>query len=200
MIVLDVEQRSAAWHAARAGIPTASNFKRIVTAAGNPSSASARYLDELLREWCGETARTTPRNEWMQRGIDLEPAARALYERETGAGVAEVGLVYGDERRLTAASPDGLVGADGLLEIKCPKPSMHAKYRRARDMPAAYLPQVQGQLWVTGRRWCDFFSYDPDAAPLLIRVARDEVYIARLRAAVEDFLAELLRRRALTPR
>ncbi len=199
MIVLNVEQGSEAWLRARLGIPTASNFKRIITPSGTLSGSALRYMDDLVAEWqTGQPgAGCAPEtSEWMRRGIELEPEARCCYAAQTGAAVAQVGLVYRDDKRLIAASPDGLVGAEGLLEIKCPKPVTHETYLRAGNLPPRYAPQVQGQLWVTGRQWCDFFSYDPDAArQFLIRVWRDEPYIEKLCAALEGFVAGLLERR-----
>lgn len=188
---LDVEQGSDAWFEARRGIPTASNFKRILTAGGRRSDSAPQYLRELLREY--HNGRAPPEvNQWMARGIELEPQARAVYESITDTAVAQTGLVYLDHARMVAASPDGLIGAHGLLEIKCPMLDTHLGYLESERVPAAHVPQVQGQLWVTGRRWCDFFSYHPDCEPRLIRVARDEEYIAKLRDAVQLFVKALL--------
>ena len=192
MVVLNIAQGSQAWQCARLGIPTASNFKRIITAAGTRSNAAWRYMHELVDEWQSGERCAIGQSEWMRRGLEMEPQARACYASQTGATVAQVGLVYRDRRRLIAASPDGLVGDDGLLEIKCPKPSNQAAYLRARKVPREYVPQVQGQLWVTGRKWCDFFSYHPGYKALLLRIYRDEDYIAKLSAAVEDFVAAML--------
>ncbi len=198
MVVLNVDQGSDAWLRARLGIPTASNFKRILTATGRLSTSSAQYMDELLAEWRTGAARRVEPSQWMQRGIEMEPEARACYASLTDASVTQVGLVYGDARKLIAASPDGMVGAQGLLEIKCPMPATHTAYLRAGELPPAYIPQVQGQLWVTKRKWCDFFSYHPGFAEheqLLVRVVRDEHYIEKLGAAVERFVFTLLQRR-----
>lgn len=193
---LDVEQGSEAWFEARRGIPTASNFKRILTAGGRRSDSAPQYLRELVYEY--HNGRAPPEaNQWMARGIELEPEARAVYAEMTGAAVAQTGLVYLDDARMVAASPDGLIGAHGLLEIKCPMLDTHLGYLESARVPAAHVPQVQGQLWVTGRRWCDFFSYHPAHAPLMIRVARDEAYIDKLRAAVLMFVDALLAARRL---
>ena len=196
MVVLTIDQGSEAWRRARLGIPTASNFKRILTASGALSTSSALYRDELLAEWRAGVARVSDTSQWMRRGIEMEPEARLCYASRTGTAVTQVGLVYRDERRLIAASPDGLAGAHGLLEIKCPKAETHEAYLRTGELPSAYIPQVQGQLWVTRRKWCDFFSYHPDfAEQLLVRVTRDEPYIEKLCAAVEGFVSTLLQRR-----
>ena len=196
MLILKVEQGSEAWRRARLGIPTASNFKRILTASGTLSTSSVSYRDELLAEWRTGAARLDEANQWMRRGIEMEPEARACYTSQTGSAVTQIGLAYSDARKLIAASPDGLVGADGLLEIKCPMPATHEAYLRSGELPSTYIPQVQGQLWVTRRKWCDFFSYHPDfAEQVLVRVARDEPYIKKLCAAVEGFVLTLLQKR-----
>lgn len=196
MLVLKIEQGSEAWARARLGIPTASNFKRIITAAGAPSGSAAQYTRALVAEWQTGERREVKSSEWMRRGIEMEPEARSFYASQTGTAVAQVGLVYRDETRLIAASPDGLVGEDGLLEIKCPKPTTHEAYLRTGKIPPAYIPQVQGQLWVTNRKWCDFFSYHPDFThQLLVRVQRDERYIKKLCRAVEDFVSAMLEKR-----
>ena len=191
-IMLDVTQGSEEWLTARRGIPTASNFKRIITASGKLSGSARQYLEELADEYRNGKALDTQSSEPMRRGIELEPEARSVYESQTGVAVAQIGLVYLNQHRMVAASPDGLVGGEGLLEIKCPMDNTHNGYLRAGRMPSTYIPQVQGQLWVTARRWCDFFSYHPGCAPLLIRVYRDEPYIAKLRTAVTDFVTDLL--------
>ncbi len=201
MIVLDVQQGSAQWRAARMGIPTASNFKRILTASGKLSNASAGYMDELLYEWRIGKIPMIEKTGWMRRGIELEPEARLYYASTTGAEVAQVGLVYRDQRQLIAASPDGLVGENGLLEIKCPKLSTHMAYLRDGKVPPAYIPQMQGQMWVTNREWCDFFSYHPDIlgpdvpGQFLVRIDRDEAYIQKLGAAVDDFVSTMMDKR-----
>ncbi len=195
MIVLDVAQGGEAWLRARCGVATASNFKNILTAAGAPSMSARRYMDALLAERREPFAmRAQPKSKWMQRGIELEPQARDEYSRLTGHAVAQVGLVYLDSRKQIAASPDGLIGDDGVLEIKCPAPPAHTDAVARATMPNAHIAQVQGLLWVTGRRWCDFFSYHPEYAPLCVRVWRDEAYIATLGDAVERFIFDLQRR------
>ena len=196
MITLAVEQGSEAWIQARLGIPTASNFRRIITASGVLSRSSVGYMNELLTEWQSGTRQVIYTSKWMQRGIEMEAEARSSYALRTNTKVAQVGLVYRDKNRLIAASPDGLVNQDGLLEIKCPQPARHETYLYHGKVPTIYIPQVQGQLWVTKRKWCDFFSYHPDFAnQLLVRVTRDECYIDKLRLAVESFVSSMLKKR-----
>ena len=146
MITLAVEQGSEAWIQARLGIPTASNFRRIITASGVLSRSSVGYMNELLAEWQSGTRQVIYTSKWMQRGIEMEAEARSSYALRTNTKVAQVGLVYRDKNRLIAASPDGLVNQDGLLEIKCPQPAKHETYLYHGKVPTIYIPQVQGQL------------------------------------------------------
>ena len=131
----------------------------------------------------------------MQRGIELEPEARALFELITELGVKEVGLCYYDERRDRSCSPDGLVETgmtlmDGL-EIKCPELQTHVEYLIAKKLPTKYIQQVQGSLYITGLERWNFFSYYPGMKPLHIVVERDEIFIAKLSKALDDFVVEL---------
>lgn len=189
MIILDVEQGSEAWFQARAGVPTASAFKRILTGTGKPTSASVRdtYMYELIAEWMGAQVESF-QSEWMARGTELEPQARAYYEFMVDADVVEVGTVFKDARREYSCSPDGLVDDDGGLEIKCPKASTHIKYLLGGKLPTEYVPQVQGSMLVTGRKWWDFLSFHPDLDPFLIRVERDEDYISALETELTKFI------------
>ena len=197
-IVMDIEQRSAEWIKCRIGIPTASCFDRIITpATGKPSASAVAYRRELLAEWLMGEPVSIKESGWMQRGTEMEPEARAFYEFEADAEVTEAGFVFLDERRLIGCSPDGLVGDDGLVEIKCPSPGVHVSYLIDAKLPTAYIPQVQGCLWVTGRKWCDFISYHPDMEPLIVRVMRDEDYIGRMATLIETFVATMLQEREL---
>jgi predicted phage-related endonuclease len=130
----------------------------------------------------------------MQWGEDCEPAARAAYERTTGISVEETGFVAHDTL-LAGCSPDGLVDWDGLIEIKCPYNSAVHIETLLQGMPADHIPQVQGQMWITGRQWCDFVSYDPRMPePLQLhvqRIQRDPGFIADLEAKVTSFLQQV---------
>lgn len=195
-IVMDIEQRSAEWIKCRIGIPTASCFDKIITpATGKPSASAVAYRRELLAEWLMGEPVSIKESGWMQRGTEMEPEARAFYEFEADAEVTETGFVYLDERRLIGCSPDGLVGDDGLVEIKCPSPGVHVSYLIDAKLPTAYIPQVQGCLWVTGRQWCDFISYHPEIEPLIVRARRDEPYIAKMAVLVEAFVEAMIAER-----
>jgi hypothetical protein len=187
MIILDCIQGSPEWHAARLGIPTASNFGKILTSTAKPSSQAATYMNELLAGWlAGKPVDTLDTTHWMERGTELEAEARLRYEIQTGNAVRQVGFVYLDEDRRVGCSPDGLIDNDGGLEIKCPKASTLVSYY-GKGCPAVYVPQVQGQIWVCELGWVDFYVYHPDMVPYLFRVDRDEVYIRSLAEAVEKF-------------
>jgi len=197
-VLVEVEQRSDEWQKLRCGVATASCFDRIITpATGKPSASAVAYRRELLAEWLTAQPVSVKESGWMQRGTEMEPEARAFYEFEADAEVTETGFVYLDERRLIGCSPDGLVSDDGLVEIKCPAPHTHVGYLIDAKLPTAYIPQVQGCLWVTGRQWCDFISYHPEVEPLIVRVNRDESYIAKMAVLVEAFIATMLEERQI---
>jgi putative phage-type endonuclease len=196
------EQRSEGWFAARRGVPTASSFNRLITSAGKRSASADGYIDELIAEKITGESKFFPTTAAMQHGIDTEPKARAYYEFMHEVDVLEIGLCLHDTID-AGASPDGLIGNDGLIEIKCPQAHTMVKYWRdnAKNsrIPIEYLPQVQGQLWITERDWCDVLCYHESIKPMLIRVFRDEDFIASLAEIVADavdtinFNAEKLR-------
>ena len=187
MRVIEHEQRTEGWYAARLGVPTASSFGRLITPTGKRAASADAYIDELIAEKLTGEAKFFPTTAAMQHGIDTEPKAREYYEFMYEKKVEEIGLCLHDELE-AGASPDGLVGDDGLLEVKCPQAHTMVKYWRdynqKQRMAQEYVPQVQGQLWITGRQWCDFLCYHEGIKPLLVRVERDEEYIAELSAIV----------------
>ncbi|MGF6149024.1 lambda exonuclease family protein, partial [Kingella potus] len=130
----------------------------------------------------------------MQHGTDTEPQARAAYMLETGNDVAETGFIPHPGIAMSGASPDGLIGADGLIEIKCPNTATHIDFLRSGRPKPQYLAQMQWQMACTGRQWCDFVSYDPRLPETLAirikRIERDNDTIARLEAEAEKFLNE----------
>ena len=185
MRLIDCEQGTPEWLAARLGVPSASMFAKIVTTKGAWSTQADSYINQLVAEEL--TCETTPvyQNEHMIRGTELEPDARSLYELMTDVSVEEVGFCLHDTLK-AGCSPDGLVGEDGEggLEIKCPAPATHVEYLRGGVLPSKYKQQVMGCLWITGRQWWDFMSYHPNMKPLIVRVERDEEFIAALEANV----------------
>lgn len=200
MIIIDVPQGSDEWKKLRQGIPTASNFSQIYTPTGKNSASQKKYTNKLLAEWLTNKPLGNFSSADMDRGIELEPLARAAYSMGNDYKVIEIGLAYLNDLRLVSASPDALVGKNGLLEIKCPKAETMIDYLLNQKVPTVYIPQIQGQLWITDREWCDFYAYHPDFDPLLIRVERDENYIAGLAAALNQFIKRMLMlRKRLAP-
>lgn len=190
-------QGTAAWLAERAGHATASRFKDILAQIRSGEAASRRnYRVQLITERLTGIPANGYTNAAMQWGVDNEPFARMAYEAATGAVVEETGFLRHPAIPWCGASPDGLIDADGGIEIKCPfESSVHVETLIAQRMPPDHLAQVQGCLWVSGRRWWDFISYDPRMPAHLRlfvqRIQRDDVYIQRLAKEVADFLAEV---------
>ena len=193
MIIVDCEQGDETWDKARAGIPTASGMNKIYTSGGKKSTQATDYRDTLLMEWLLGGPTEDFKNHWMERGNDLEDEARTFYEFQCNTDITTVGFCYADEERLHGASPDGLVGEEGLLEIKCPKANTHMRYILAGKAPTGYFVQMQGQMLVTGRKWVDFVSHFPGLEkPIIIRVERDERFLMGLSSALRTFIADML--------
>jgi len=184
MLVSNFEQGSQEWLQSRLGKPTASNFGKLITPTGKPSTSAEGYINELIAQKITGELPEFYTNAAMERGNELEPAAKALYEFINGVEVVEVGLCLHDEFEC-GASPDALVGDDGGLEVKCPLPHTHVAYLRDGKVPSKYIPQIQGCLWITGREWWDFMSYHPAMEDLIVRVERDNEYIKKLADQVE---------------
>lgn len=191
MRIHPAEQGSGEWLAARSTILTASNFGNLLTPAKLEYSKQASNHLKLIaaaRLWSVyEDTVSTPA---MERGLELEAEARAAYEMLTGATVEEVGLCIDDDLQ-AGASPDGLIGEDGGLEIKCPGLAQHLDNLLAGEMPGKYKMQVQGCLLVTGRKWWDFMSYYPGCPPMLDRVLPDPELHRKLRDALCKFNLDL---------
>ena len=190
MITLDCEQGSDEWFAARLGVVSASNFAKTL------SSGTGRktYMLQLAAESLTGVKADSYSNAAMEWGTANEPLARSAYEFETGSTVSEVGFCKLSD--LIGASPDGLVSDDGLVEIKSPNTSTHIETVLSGKCPTKHKAQIQGQLWVTGRKWCDFVSFDPrvqsEKALFIVRVDRDDTYITdKLAPGVEAFVIEL---------
>ena len=172
--------------------PTASNFGRIITPKTGKLSAQHRdYACELVAKQMGVWVDSPP-SFWMERGIELEPSAIAAYEVDKGVSVDRVGFVLPDDTDAFGGSPDGLVGDDGLLEIKCPKPERVIRYHGDGTLPDDYRAQVQGLLLITDREWCDFVAWHPEMQPFVIRVEPDRKYQALMRAALDEFTDALV--------
>jgi putative phage-type endonuclease len=190
MIHLQVTQGSIEWFKARLGIPTASEFDRIITPKTLKLSAQAEgYMHEKLSEWMTGEPFERETHVWaMDVGIQREQEAADYYELTTGRQTVPAGFCLTDDRRV-GASPDRLVGEEGLLEIKCPLAHTHVAYLLGQQIPSAYVLQTQGQLLVTGRAWCDFLSYYPGLPPFLVRSLPDPKVQGPLQSALADFLS-----------
>lgn len=191
MIALDLVQGSESWVNARVGIPTASCFDRLVTVSGEPSKQRLKYMYTLAGERITGKKEDSYQNSAMLRGIELEDEARKLYELTTDDEVKTVGICYANEDMKYACSPDGLIGDDGGIEIKVPSLAVHVEYLLSGKMPSEYFQQVQGNMYVTGRKFWIFMSYTPGIRPLIIRVERDEKFIAALDHEINKFCLEL---------
>ena len=191
-----MEQRTTEWHTARLGKVTASRVADVIakTKTGYGASRANLMADLIVERLTGQPASTFT-NAHMEWGTEQEPHARAAYSARTGELVEEVGFV--DHPRITnsGASPDGLVGDEGLVEFKCPATATHLDTLLAGEVPSKYIPQMQWQMACTDRAWCDFVSYDPRLPEHLRmfvkRVPREEHYIFMLQTEVTKFLAEL---------
>lgn len=191
-----IEQRTEAWFAARLGKVTASRVADLMakTKTG-PSASRANYMADLIVERLTGQRAEGFTSAAMQWGTDTEPQARAAYEFLTDASVTEEGFVVHPAITDFGASPDGLVGGDGLLEIKCPNTAQHLDVLLTGAIPAKYVTQMQAQMACTGRAWCDFVSFDPrmpgEMQLFVQRVARDDAFIAEMESEIRAFLAEL---------
>lgn len=196
--VIDAEQRSPEWFAARAGRLTGSRACDMLARIRAGEAAARRdYRMQLAIERI--TGRTLDSDGFvskdMQRGVDLEPAARAAYEAETGLIVRNTGFLQMTDF-MAGCSLDGDVeDFRGIVEFKCPKSTTHVGYLKSREVPNDYLAQVTHNLWVSGAEWCDFCSYDdrmPEGLQFIrIRVERNTTALAQYEAAAEAFLAEV---------
>lgn len=174
------EQGTPEWLKSRLGCPSGSGFDKLITAAGKPSTQAESYINQLIAElMTGETTyvHTT---EAMLRGTEQEPMAREFYQLASGNTVNETGFCLHDSAQC-GVSPDGLIeGGEGGLEIKVPAPHTHIGYLREGKLPTKYKQQVMGCMWITDRQWWDFVSYHESMPALIVRVERDDDYIALL--------------------
>lgn len=191
-----IKQGSEEWKNLRLGKVTASRVADVLAKTKSGASASRKnYMAQLLCERLTGRQEESFTNAAMQRGIDLEPVARANYMLETGEIVQEVGFIDHPTIEYFGASPDGLIGDDGLIEIKCPNTATHLETLKNRKPDNKYIIQMQVQMACTGRKWCDFVSYDDrlpeDLAYICVRINRDDDHIAEIEKAVSEFLLEL---------
>ena len=187
--IIDCEQNSQEWVQARCGLVTASRFKDVL--AKGEGKTRARYLYELAAEIMrGYPEPETYTNAAMERGHALEDEARQRFAFENAVEPVRVGFVRRHDLR-AGCSPDSLIGDDGGLEIKTALGHIQMERIHRGTLPSEHVAQVQGSMWITGRKWWSFVSYSPDLPLFHVRVERDDAYIARLAEAVATFSAEL---------
>jgi YqaJ-like viral recombinase domain len=199
MTILDVPQRSQEWFAARLGrlcSSRAADMLATLKSGGEAASRRDLRVQLALERITGLSQESGYINGDMQRGIDKEPDAIAAYEAHRGELVQPVGYCLHDSL-MAGCSPDGFVGDDGLVEVKCPRSATHLGYLRDWKVPKDYLPQLTHALWITGRSWIDFCSFDDRfPAPLqlfCVRHRRNDVEIKSYELAATLFLSEVER-------
>lgn len=189
----NILQNTPEWLQLRSGIPTASAFDKIISPTGKKSTQADGYANQLLAEIItGNPISTFKGSFHTERGKELEPDAVACYEMVTGNKTAAGGFIT---NKGAGCSADRLVGDLGLLEIKCPAAHTHIEYMLNDKMEPEYIPQVQAQLYISGRAWCDWMSYHPDLELVIIRVKRDEKYLLDMSEYLDAFFALLEQKR-----
>ena len=190
MKIVDVEQGTPEWMAFRAGLPTASKFSEIITTKGEPSKSRTKYLHQLAGERITGSKEESYQSAAMSRGIEMEAEARSLFCMVHDAEVQEVGLCIEDDGRW-GCSPDGLIGDDGGIEIKCPQLATQVDYLLSNKIPSTYYQQVQGSMFVTGRDYWWFVSYYPGMKSLMIKATPDVKFHTALQSELIRFSEEL---------
>jgi putative phage-type endonuclease len=195
--MLDLIQGSPEWFAVRLGKVTASRVADVVATvrSGGYGASRASYMAELIAERLTGTPASRYVNAEMQWGTDKEPEARTAYEFHANSDVQQVGFIPHPSIEASGASPDGLVGSDGLLELKCPTTATHIETLLSGKIPQKYVSQMLWQMACSGRQWCDFASYDPrlpeEMRLFVSRVHRDQGAIDVLEKEVRLFLKDL---------
>ena len=194
---INIEQGSDEWKQARLGHVTASNIAEVMSKGKGTAEAVGRYKYKvrLVAERLTMTPSESYTNAAMQWGIEQEQFACIAYEAQKETFVDKIGFVLHPDIKWLGVSPDRIVGNEGLIEVKCPNTTTHLDYLFENKVPAEYYKQIQCQLWVTGRQWCDFVSYDPRLPKrnqlLIVRTERDESLIKEMEAETLKFLAEV---------
>jgi putative phage-type endonuclease len=191
-----IEQGSEEWFNQRLGKITASKIADLMAKTKTGYSASrANYMAQIIVERLTGQKQESFTNSAMMWGTETEPQARAAYEFETGNQVKEVGFIDHPLIAMTGASPDGFVGDDGLIEIKCPNTATHIDFLLDGSIEGKYIKQMMWQMACTNRQWCDFVSFDPRLTVNLqlkiVRVLRDDVFISEMENEVIAFLSEV---------
>ena len=177
----EIIQGSPEWHDLRRGRFTASNIPKLFMGKTTQGYSDALYRVAMERVTGKSTESYS--NAAMMRGIQLEPMARQIYEIEKQTLVEECGFVEVDE--WMGCSPDGLVGKDGMIQIKCPAFNTHIGYIVSEEVPKDYYIQMQAEMWMSGRQWNDFMSFHPDLPSLIIRLTPDEAVYKKMAEEIE---------------
>jgi len=195
MEIYDYDQYSPEWWDVRKGIPTASQFHKIVTTTGAPSKQAKKYMYQLAAEYVSGEIEETFQSAAMRRGSALEENARRMYAMINGTEVKQTGFCINNN---VGCSCDGLIGDDGIVEIKCKTGANFVELLEIKNealisqkLTSDHVQQIQGQLMVTERKWCDLFCYYPNLQPITIRFKRDEEFIKKLDAELRLFNDEL---------
>jgi hypothetical protein len=191
MKIIDCDQNSPEWYAARLGKPTASCFEKIITPTGKEGTQADKYMNVLIAEIIrGERFEAFKGNVFTERGKEYEAAAVKDYELLRGVDAFAVGFCTNDEGTI-GCSPDRLIGDDGILEMKVPNPDNHVEHMLKGKLEQEHRPQTQGQLFVTGRQWCDTICWNPKMQPVIIRSERDNAYIFEMSRLLNQFLQRM---------
>lgn len=190
MEIITCEQGTEDWFRARLGIPTASEFSTVMAKGKGSADSKTRktYMLKLIGERMTGEPTESYTNVHMERGKVMEEEARNFYAFQTDNEPELVGFIRNGEK---GCSPDSLIDTNGLLEIKTKLPHLQLAVLLAGELPSEHKAQVQGQIWIAEREWCDFVSYWPSLPLFVTRVYRDEEYIKELSAEVEKFLSEM---------
>jgi putative phage-type endonuclease len=192
-----IEQRTPEWFECRLGKVTASKTNDVmaILKSGGEAATRKNYRAQLVCERLTGTKQDTFINAAMQWGTDAEPLARSAYESYTGDIVNELGFIDHPYINMSGASPDGLVGEDGMIEIKCPNTSTHMEWLISGVVPPEHHNQMLWQMACAGRKWCDFVSFDPrmptDLQLMIVRLNRDDDRIELITQSVIKFLSEV---------
>ncbi|RTK93084.1 hypothetical protein EKI60_06620 [Candidatus Saccharibacteria bacterium] len=190
MRVLEMEQGSPEWFEARKGIPTSSEFDKIITSTGKASAQRTKYMYKLAGQRVGGLVEEGYQSQAMLKGKEREEEARCFYEL-IYEPVQRVGFCLSDCGRY-GSSTDGLINDKGVFELKCPEIQTHVGYLlKPNEIPTDYFCQTQGELFVTGREYVDFMSFYPGIKPLIVRAEPDKEFQKLLKKELEKFCAEL---------
>ena len=190
MLIYDLEQGSDEWHKLRLGVITASNLDKVITPTGSKSGQFDKYMNKLIAELLTGEEEQLYFSDAMQRGIDLEAEAVLHYGAQAMCIPKSVGFILRDDGRV-GVSPDRVIRGSGLLEVKCPLQTTHTANLISGEIDKKYIPQVQGQMWIAEREWCDWMSYHPDLPASIVRIERDDEFIAKMSELIDMFVSKM---------